>query len=310
MGRSKSLTAVVIVAATLASQGVEGAEGKGQRLAPTSPWNINYDADSCRLGRVFGEGRDQVALYLERYAPAEGFALLVAGAPLDRLRYANKVVMRFGPGETEQEDGVVVGELGSLKPALVVSSITFYGDDNPEASARKMNDEAGPTPPFLSWDELAEREKLHAAGINWLGIDLPARRQLVLELGSMGKPMAALRDCTRELVTHWGLDAAKQASLRHGPIPTGNPGAWISDNSYPRELLRKGSEGIVQFRLIVDATGAPTSCHIQKSTRPVGFDDVVCAAMMRHAHFNAAIDSEGNPVASYFRSTVRFQIAP
>ena len=109
-------------------------------------------------------------------------------------------------------------------------------------------------------------------------------------------------------MTHWGIDVATQSSLRHGPLPTGNPGTWISDNNYPRDLVQNGSQGIVQFRLIVDPTGAPTSCHIQKSTRPVGFDDVVCAAMIRNARFEPAIDAQGKPVTSYFRSSVRFQI--
>ena len=192
MGWVKTLTAAIMPAAILASQGVQGAEVKVQRLAPGSPWNINYDDDSCRLGRVFGEGNDQVALYLERYAPGEAFALLVAGAPLNRLRRYERVTLRFGPGETGQKDGFTAGELGKLKPALIMSSITFYGDDSPEARERESDSATESTPVFRSWTDLAELEERHAVDIDWLGIDLPGNRQLVLDLGSMAKPMAAL----------------------------------------------------------------------------------------------------------------------
>jgi TonB family protein len=124
----------------------------------------------------------------------------------------------------------------------------------------------------------------------------------------MDKPMAALRKCTDELVEHWGLDAEAQRHLTRKAAPASDPGTWISSEEYPSNLLARGVQGLVQFRMIVNAEGHPTSCTIQQSTRPVEFDETVCRVLMRRARFDPALDAQGKPITSYWRSTVHFMI--
>jgi TonB family protein len=64
----------------------------------------------------------------------------------------------------------------------------------------------------------------------------------------------------------------------------------------------------VHFRLSVDARGKVSDCHIQRSTRPEGFDEAVCEVLMHRARFKPALDAEGKPMASYYINTVRFII--
>ena len=129
-----------------------------------------------------------------------------------------------------------------------------------------------------------------------------------LMLGGMGEPIKALNACTDELLTHWGIDVAAHKTRSRGVIPKSNPGAWISAGDYPIDLMRAGTQGVVHFRLDVDERGRATRCSIQQSTRPAEFDRVVCSKISRNARFEPALDSAGEPMKSYWRSTVRFEL--
>ena len=48
------------------------------RLAPSSKWVMDYDADSCSLKRRFGAAGQQVLLELRAFSPGEGFDVTVA----------------------------------------------------------------------------------------------------------------------------------------------------------------------------------------------------------------------------------------
>ena len=120
--------------------------------------------------------------------------------------------------------------------------------------------------------------------------------------------MAAMRRCTDELLTHWGIDLEQHRHLTRGVRPASNPGNWLNSKDYPTKLLRQGMQGIVQIRLSIDERGKPTACHIQQSTRPAEFDAAVCDGLMRRAEFEPALGAEGEPVPSYWHSSVRFEI--
>ena len=59
-------------------------------------------------------------------------------------------------------------------------------------------------------------------------------------------------------------------------------------------------------RRLLARMGKPSACHIQQSASPPEFSKAVCDAMMRRAHFEPALDKDGKPVASYYRSSVIF----
>lgn len=271
-------------------------------LAPASKWNIEYDDDSCRLTRVFGEGGEKTAFMIERFAPGADFLMVVAGASLKGGR-RDKALLRFGPGEQEVDRIVMRGELTEFSPALIASSMRLAAHD-PSAD----DDAEAETQPPKSFAALAADEQGIAKGVSWLSIGKFGHREVVLDLGNMADPIAALQTCTRELITHWGIDAERHATLSRLATPATSPGTWMTSNDYPHDMLRKGMQGLVQFRLMIDERGTATACHIQSSTRPQEFDDAVCRNLMRRARFEPALDAQGKPLASYFRSTVRFEL--
>lgn len=276
-------------------------------LMPSSPWNLDYADDSCRLARIFGEGDDKVAFYIERYEPGDRFFLMVAGGPLDGSSRTN-ARFGFGPNGKEREGTGEMGSFGAYAPALFESNMALMplSDDNDDYNALTSFDaEKTAADTDVLGQELSAAQE---ANIEWLEVQRRSKQPVRLALGPMGEPMAAMRTCTQQLLTDWGIDVEAHKGLTRRATPTRNPGRWMSSSDYPTGLLRKGMQGLVQVRLSVGTDGKPTQCHIQKSTRPQGFDDAVCDALMRKARFDPALDKDGKPLASYWRTSVRFDI--
>ncbi len=279
-----------------------GHAANGVVLAPASKWSVDYADDACRLMRTFGPDERKTALVLERFAPGHVLVLVVAGPPLRGAR-GEVAKFRFGPGQPEAEHPVMHGKLADFAPALIASSIRLSeeGEDDRDETWDELE-------PARTFADLASEEQQVARGISWLLVKASGHDEVRLELGDMAAPMAALDSCTRELIAHWGIDAERHAPLSRRASPASNPGNWLTYRDYPVHMLRAGMEGLVQFRLMVDESGKATSCHIQSSTRPQEFDDAVCKGLLRRAKFKPALDASGAALASYFRSSVRFEL--
>jgi hypothetical protein len=190
-------------------------------------------------------------------------------------------------------DGRTVLET-SAKP-LPGPDDTVVGGQSKKANWKGNDEDAKP----LAFDPQSE------AKITRLRLSGPMAHDVVLAIGPMDKPMAAMRTCLDELVTHWGIDPAVDKALTRRAAPSNYPGAWATPQDYPTEMLVKAKSAIVHFRLMVDAEGKPTSCVVQTPADPV-FNKTTCGLMMRRARFNPALDASGRPVPSYYVDTVRW----
>lgn len=278
-----------------------------RRLPATSPWNMHYADDGCQLLRQFGTGADRVILSLERYEPTSGFRVTLAGRPLASAQNKEHVALRFGPDSTGSRMKITVGNLGEFEPALF-GETSLYDDDSTEAIARRAEEQNGLPPARMTWGQIAEQENARAKAIPWIAVDLTKSRRVVLETGNLQQPLSALRACTDNLVKSWGLDPVEQATLASPPVPRTNPGKWIGTYDYPVEMSRQGKQALIQVRLMVDANGDVSSCHIQQSTRLKAFDDLTCKVLTKRAKFEPARDAAGKPVASFWNSTILYVI--
>lgn len=302
---AKSVAAACALAAVLMAGAVSAGDDPPLVLNPTSQWHLDYADDSCRLLRGFGEGENKSVVLIERYEPGDSFFMVVGGKPLDASRNADSV-FRFGPGGYEYDGSSQVGDFGDYSPAVMASGMFLIAPPDFREGDREdfdLEELALDTDPFEH--EISPEQE---AAISWLEVQRGGNRAVRFELGSMGPPMAAMRKCTNELLTHWGIDLEAHKGLTRPAVPTTSPVRWVRSSDYPAGLMRRGAQGIVQFRLSVGADGEPTQCHIQKSTRPEGFDKAVCEALMRRAQFEPALDAQGQPIASYWRNTVRFEM--
>lgn len=267
---------------------------------PSSAWNVNYADDSCRLARTFAAGSETAAFVADQFEPGPGLHVIVAGKAF-RFFAGRKVTGAFGPGGAKSTlSRATDATFGKFGPAVMMGAI-------PLVSAEAESTEAGATR-SSALVAVVEATPEQERAISWFEVDRGSGRPVRFALGPMHEAMKAMRACTDELMTHWGIDAAAHRTLSRRAMPIGNPGKWVSSSDYPAHLVAQGIEGLIQFRLSIDATGKVSNCAIQQSTRPAEFDKKVCQIMMQRARFDPALDASGRPIASYWRSSFRFSM--
>ena len=260
-------------------------------LAPSTPWNVDYDVESCRLQRAFGTGDDKVVLRLMQYGLEPPESLLVSGKGLASSG-GPKLVYTFEP------DGVAP-----------VNGNPMFGKDADGIVTWQLSTQ------FLSPDiykldlepaQLQQRLTARLAQIRSFAITKGVKKPVRLQLGALVKPMAAMNACIDNLVRTWGLDPAVQRTRRSAPEPTSSPARWLRHTDYPTELIRQNVSGRIDFRLMVDANGAVTNCMLQGLFSDARFKDVVCPLLTRRARFKPALDANGAAIASFYQQTVVF----
>jgi Gram-negative bacterial TonB protein C-terminal len=292
----KSILGVFIAA--IVAQMVVSAPPEPLRLKPTSKWISDYQPDGCRLMRQFGEGEVKSLIVMSRFAPTDYFQLTLAGKPF-KSDAGGKVTLQFGSAEAEQAMDFFPGNFGEMPAIVMATAMRIAPITKDEMKAREK---LKPTMYSSLAPVGSEREK----AVTFVKVAKPFRKPVVLELGKMDKPFAALSTCISDLVKSWGVDPESHKTLTRFATPKNNPGSWVTPADYPYKMLDLGQGAIVNFRLLVDATGGVTGCFIQQTTRPKAFDDAVCKSIMKRAKFDPALDKDGKPILSYYNNTVRF----
>ena len=270
-----------------------------ETLTASSKWNVNYADDSCRLLRAFGTDDALLMVVFDRFAPGREFKLMLVGKRFANVRSGEQASLQFGPSELKQEHDFFSGDLGKGRPALILrGDLRIDAPIKRDRAVRKLEREEAR--PNLPPDRIA--------AVDQLTLTAPLLRPVRFALGSMPAPFAALDKCIDNLLTNWGIDTQRHATLSRRAVPTANPGSRLASNDYPQMAIAQGAQGIVNFRLSIDALGKPTACHIQQSSRPQEFDKAACTALMRRARFTPALDQSGAALASFFRGTVVFKI--
>lgn len=91
------------------------------------------------------------------------------------------------------------------------------------------------------------------------------------------------------------------------PVPTSAPGKWFKLSDYPRDLMRAGKDGVVHFRLDVDAKGKVSKCTVTRSSGFAELDKATCDAAKKRIKFKPAQDGTGKKLASNFDSKVTWR---
>lgn len=266
-------------------------------LKPSSPWNVDYGATKCRLARTFGEGRDRHALLLDQHYPGSGAGLTIAGRSFRKFRNLEETQIAFGTGLASQTGEPFLGELGRMKHALVFSSVSFGNGETGGAGETPASTVAG----------VRELNTAIGAKIDHLSVT-QGRRTVRLETGSLAKAFEALNACTRNMVTSWGFDVEKQMSVATPPVfKNMERTAKRIQESYPSRALTRGESAIVRLRVTIDEKGEMENCVLNEATVTQTLDSPACS-QMRFAEFDPAIDVNGDPIRSYFTTTITYRI--
>ena len=302
-GSRRAIAGAARTAMLLASTAASAAK-ETQILPPSSNWQLDYSPTSCKLARAFGEGDDKVVLLLTRYSPTPRMSMTLSGAMMNRLPGRGDVAIRFHDGAEPQDIMFFQGNLGET-PALIAANGLYIRPEK-DRDPSVESDEGLFDSAAEQADAQADLDEADKATYIWF--DAPFHRPVKLETGALGKPYRAFNQCLKELVTHWGVDAERYAARTHNPKPINEPVRWITSKDYPSDMLRKGGQGIVHFRLTVGPDGKVADCNIQGGTEGDAFREVTCATIRKRATFEPARDSEGQPMTGYFLSTVRFEM--
>lgn len=281
------------------------------RLQPSSPWDVDYAENSCRLIRTFGEGKNQVKLAFESAAPGE-MDMLVVGKPLGT--FSEQVRARFLPVGGKTFDGRVAQTVTKGEPALLLSNMQMLPDDmaDPILKAREARQKT-PTvrPPSEDLKQRAVYEKAReqfTRAATELEIETRPRHPVVLETGSLGEPMKAFDQCGRDSLKDWGVDPDLEDKIVR-PAWAPMPPYWLYPNDYPADMVDKGKESEVSVRLLIDATGKITKCTSLSHFAEQEFNQITCARILERAHFEPAELADGTKVPSYSVKRIVFRMA-
>ena len=274
----------------------------GPALAPSGPWNIDYDSDSCALRRMFGEGEDRAYLEMRRFGPGLGLQTSL-GSKKMTARSPADFTYRF----SSDADWRYVSSANVLSMTNGFSGVLFDPSfvEVPEPDREDKSIEGAAYLGTLHWREV---EQQAAAKVDSLDVRGAFHRRLTLRLGGFEKAIAALNDCVDELMSHWNIDVEAHRTLTRPAAPVNLPDVSRMID-YPPKMAREGMQGVVNIRLAVDETGLVTSCHIQMPLSDPAFEETSCADIQHELDFDPALDRDGKPIASYWITKVRFVIS-
>jgi TonB family protein len=259
-------------------------------LDPASDWKQREYEDKCRISRTFGKGEDKVTLWLDQGGREPIFNLTLLGKP-----FANPYGfgIRIQPGnEKELIRSFIAAKSSKGRPVLRMYGLTLVQ-------------------PELERDESAERPDISISGarataIETLSIRGAGLKPVQLQLGPMSEQFAFLKDCGRRLDFKLSATTRILTGEARPPQPIDRD-EWVQVTDWPAYLRRAEMEGEITTRLTVDKTGKAVSCSVVASNKPQLFDDAVCVGLMSRAKFEPALNVEGEPVASYFVTSVTFR---
>ena len=119
---------------------------------------------------------------------------------------------------------------------------------------------------------------------------------------------AALAVVAAILLTGAAGAADKRPPAPPKPQPIGNPGDWFPADAYPKAAIDEGVEGRTAFLLNVDAKGTVTGCSIVSSSGSALLDLTTCTLLRANAHFKPALGPRKRPVASNWKSAMRWTL--
>ncbi len=253
----------------------------GSPLPPSSPWQLDYAENECRLIREFGSGDNQLWLRIARGSTLDKFDMMVGGATLPKSNMIVDMTMSAsstGPAET--------------KNALPYTAQIAGASHN-------------------IYSILGADQSLLVAAANseMLDLKIGSKAEIAFQMKGLNKARTALSTCHDDLLTNvFKVDVAKMRALQSPPLPAKGVERWVTTDDYPTPALVKNLTGKTQLVLSVDEKGKIADCTVIISSGHASLDQTACALMKKRGSFTPAKDANGNDVAAPWLSAVHWQI--
>jgi hypothetical protein len=287
------------------------ADSEPVRLQPSSPWDVDYAENSCRLVRKFGAGNSETLLIFESEGP-DALDMVVVGKPL--AHDGDEVPARFVPVQVSPFKGLSVTSTDKgRQPGILFGNIQLLPEEaRAKLAARAKERSAHPNdrPPPRDLAEERERKAQRqefAAKATEIEIDTRRGHPVFLETGSMGEAIKAFDQCTVKSLKDWGIDPTLEDKIVR-PVWLQNRGNVITWRDYPSKMLDQGQQSEVKTRVLVDASGRVTKCTPLSYFDLPQFTQLVCDKITRNGKFAPAELADGTKVPSYYTVHINFRI--
>lgn len=277
-------------------------------LQPAARWSLLKAEDSCQLTRRFGEGEDLHVLSIQQTTPGNSFMLTAAGPAFKNYRTGNRISLGL-QADTPMVDFELapVGTYGDIGRAVILSSVSIADPNMPEASPFDVWTERRPDP----WNERIPRSgKLdieQAAKIERVVFGRRGRA-ISFETGALTQAFSALNACTSEKLSAWGLDPKKHKKYTPPIISNEDSVVRFFQSRYTQSALIRGEQAIFRVRVNVETDGTVSDCQVNALTTAGRLESPGCEAMSI-AQFEPALDANGEPMKSFFTTTISYRIA-
>ncbi len=266
-------------------------------LKPSSPWNVDFAEDKCRLTRIFGGDENSHLLAFQQYWPAKEAGLTVAGPAFDRFRSLQRTDVQFFDAQTPLRTRPFTGTVEQYGSGVIYSSIRIT--EGEPANTNSVDDPRSGGVPQL---DAAEGDLVQFVALKQGG------RTVRLETGPLGDAFKVLNQCTLDLLRDWGLDPEQHLTATSLP-------RWINQaaltrkiaSEYPSAAYSQGEQAIMRMRVIVSEEGSVESCTIIKATDTERLESPACR-VMQGARFEPARDAEGKPFRSLYVTSITYRI--
>jgi hypothetical protein len=252
-------------------------------LTPSGPWEKASSGDQCRIERKFEANGQPHLLILEQNAPGPGFAMAVAGPSLVGLSSELPVRINLTEGHPGIEESARIEPNRQFGQVAVVSDLTIFAPPRPKFG--RVDTE------FLGFmDRVAVAQ---------------GDTQTNFVTGSLADAAQMLNECTAQTLRSWGLEPKVQYGIQRTAFP-------LEAKQFARKMLRLFTNrnlrsGPFEAIALVDASGTATGCLILPGP---GYDDLDSAACkaIKKARYLPALDAEGRPVASFWKTSFKFNV--
>lgn len=233
---------MLLAAAMLSQSG-----GPSEPLKPNGAWSIDYGDDACTLSRSLASDRGTIALRREDIARDGAMVVLSVphtGRPRNEQFKGSFLVAGASPIEVNAEARVLPGNDMRL--------ITAYLD------AQKL-------------------AKLTSAGK--FAFPVARNDHVWLDMGSFDEALAALAQCSDDLVTSLGVPLAELDAVAVTAEPDGT--IDLSPRRFPPELKGQYWEARSKALFEIDALGKVAGCRIISFSGPEALRESACEQPFR-----------------------------
>lgn len=286
------LAGLMMATAANATADAGSNQEKSARLLPSSPWNLEYSDDSCRLSRIFGPASSPSLIAFEQIAPGSSVTMITAGSEIAALGAFGD--LRIGKSATGPRTRVIPmpASMSKYGAGYILPGVSFA-----DAFFSEVRYDFG-----VGRYGGAGIEPQDAASVSGILFERSGRT-VFLETGNMEQPLRALNSCTGDLLQHWGLGVDDHRG--HTPVALHNENTQISRirSKYARGPGRKRHEALLTVQAIIDADGAVSKCDYRFAPATSGDSFDVCADL-RKMRFDPAKAADGRAIRSFYALTI------